>query len=296
MLSVATVSLLMFPIGVIGSLASLVLRFRRATGIERLQLRWLVTAAGTVAILYALALVFSLGSSWGADDTPGWLALLQQIAVASFGLIPIAIGISVLRYRLFDIDLVINRALLLGAMAVFISAVYVAIVVGVGALVGSQASPLLSATAAAVVALAFQPVRRRAQRLADRLVYGKRASPYEVLSQFSDRLGNAYASDELLPRMARAWPRVPALLERRSGFVSATGSSPRPCGPMALNVLPRSSCRRPARERFPRRRCSSRSAIRARCWVRCRSPSGKGRGSRTTSRRWFATLPPRPAW
>ena len=58
--------------------------------------------------------------------------------------------------------------------------------------------------AAAVVALAFQPARRRAQRFADRLVYGKRATPYEVLSQFSDRLGNAYANEELLPRMARA--------------------------------------------------------------------------------------------
>ncbi len=122
----------------------------------------------------------------------------------SFGLIPIAIGISVLRYHLFDIDLVINRALLLAAMVVFITLVYVAIVVGVGALVGSQANPVLSAVAAAVVALAFQPARRRAQRFADRLVYGKRATPYEVLSQFSDRLGNAYANEELLPRMARA--------------------------------------------------------------------------------------------
>ncbi len=202
-LSVAIVSLLMFPIGVIGSLVSLVLRFRRSTGIERLQLRWLVTAAGTVAVLYALALVFSFSSSWGATDTPGWLALLQGVAVASFGLIPVAIGVSVLRYHLFDIDVVINRALLLGAMAVFISAVYAAIVVGVGALVGTKASPLLSAAAAAVVALAFQPARRRAQRFADRLVYGERATPYEVLSQFSERLGNAYATDELLTRMAR---------------------------------------------------------------------------------------------
>ena len=63
---------------------------------------------------------------------------------------------------------------------------------------------MLSAAAAAVVALAFQPARRRAQRFADRLVYGKRATPYEVLSEFSERVGNAYANEELLPRMARA--------------------------------------------------------------------------------------------
>ena len=203
-LAVATGAIIMLPIGVIGSLVSLVQRFRRSTGIERLQLRWLVTAAGTVAILYASALVFSFNSAWGADSTPGWVAVIQSLAIVSFGLIPIAIGVSVLRYHLFDIDLVINRALLLAAMVVFITIVYVAIVVGVGALVGSQSTPVLSAVAAAVVALAFQPARRRAQRFADRLVYGKRATPYEVLSQFSDRLGNAYANEELLPRMARA--------------------------------------------------------------------------------------------
>jgi signal transduction histidine kinase len=200
----ATAAIVMLPIGVIGSLVSLVQRFRRSTGIERLQLRWLVTAAATVAILYATALVLSFNSTWGTGATPGWLGIIQTLAIVSFGLIPIAIGISVLRYHLFDIDLVINRALLLATMVVFITLVYVAIVVGVGALVGSQSTPALSAVAAAVVALAFQPARRRAQRFADRLVYGKRATPYEVLSQFSDRLGNAYANEELLPRMARA--------------------------------------------------------------------------------------------
>ncbi|MGZ8603957.1 MAG: histidine kinase, partial [Actinomycetota bacterium] len=189
---------------VIGSLVSLVQRFRRSTGIERLQLRWLVTAAGTVGVLYASTLVLSWGTTWQTDATPGWLEVLQALSLASFGMIPIAIGVGVLRYRLFEIDVVINRALLFGAMAIFISGVYVAIVVGVGALVGSQASPVLSAAAAAVVALAFQPVRRSAQRFADRLVYGERATPYEVLSEFSERLGNAYANDELLPRMARA--------------------------------------------------------------------------------------------
>ena len=203
-LSLATISILMVPIGVIGSLASLVMRFRRSSGIERLQLRWLVTAAATVGVLYAVVLMLSINHTWSSIDTPGWLAVLQTVAIASFGLIPIAIGISVLRYHLFDIDLVINRALLFGAMAIFITAVYVGVVVGVGALVGSQASPVLSAAAAGIVALAFQPARRRAQRLADRLVYGQRATPYEVLSEFSDRIGHTYANDELMPRMTRA--------------------------------------------------------------------------------------------
>jgi signal transduction histidine kinase len=205
-LEFALVSILIIPIGAVGSLLSLVLRFRRSTGIERLQLRWLVTAASIVAVVYSAGILFSLGAEWtGASSTnPGWLNVLQSVSVLSFGLIPIAIGVSILRYRLFDIDVVINRALLFGALAVFITAVYVAIVAGVGALVGGEASPVLSAAAAAIVALAFQPIRRRAQRFADRLVYGKRATPYEVLSEFSERVGNAYANEELLPRMARA--------------------------------------------------------------------------------------------
>jgi signal transduction histidine kinase len=203
-LSVAIVSLAMLPIGIIGSLVALVRRFRRSSGIERLQLRWLVTAATIVAILYTIALLIGFAGSWAVNDQPRWMTVLQNVAVFSFGLIPIAIGVSVLRYHLFDIDVVINRALLFGALAVFIAIVYLGVVVGVGALVGSRANPILSAAAAAIVAFAFQPARSRAQRFADRLVYGERAAPYEVLSEFSERLGNAYATEELLPRMTRA--------------------------------------------------------------------------------------------
>jgi signal transduction histidine kinase len=203
-LPLALAFIALIPVGVVASLVSLVQRFRRSTGIERLQLTWLVTAAAIVGLLYAIAIPIGLVTGWGQSTAPLWAEVLQNVAIVSFALIPIAIGVSVLRYRLLEIDLVINRALLLGTLAIFISVVYFAIVVGVGALVGSRADAVLSAVAAAVVALAFQPVRRRAQRLADRLVYGKRASPYEVLSEFSERLGKAYASDELLFRMARA--------------------------------------------------------------------------------------------
>jgi signal transduction histidine kinase len=202
-LDAAQALIFVIPVGAIGSLTALVLRFRRSTGIERLQLRWLLTSAAFVALLFSATILASLGSTWGVGDEPTWLLWLQNGVIASFALIPIAIGVSVLRYRLFDIDLVINKAVLFGALAVFITVVYVAIVVGIGTLVGGRADPVLSAAAAAIVALAFQPARRRAQRLADRLVYGKRATPYEVLSEFSERVGNAYANEELLPRMAR---------------------------------------------------------------------------------------------
>jgi len=130
----------------------------------------------------------------------GWADFVQGFVLT---LIPIAIGVAILKYQLYDIDLVLRKTLVFGVLAVFITLVYVAIVVGVGTAVGSSGNPVLSGIAAAIVALAFQPVRRWGQRLANRLVYGQRATPYEVLSEFSNRLGEAYDPEDVLPRMAR---------------------------------------------------------------------------------------------
>jgi signal transduction histidine kinase len=110
-----------------------------------------------------------------------------------------------MRHGLYDIDVFISRSIVYGSLAVLITAVYVGIAVGIGALVGSGGKPNLglSILATAIVAVGFQPVRERLQKVANRLVYGKRATPYEVLSQFSGRVAESYASDEVLPRMAR---------------------------------------------------------------------------------------------
>ncbi|HTG46362.1 MAG TPA: histidine kinase [Actinomycetota bacterium] len=193
--------ILLIPLSIVGAAISMIQRYRRSTGVERLQLKWLAAAVSVVAITYLI--VEPVSALVGFEKQPAWLGALQAFALFTFGLIPVAIGFAILRYRLYEIDVVINRAVLFGAMAVFITAVYVGIVVGVGALVGSRGSPLLSAVAAAIVAIAFQPARRWAQRLADRLVYGKRATPYEILSAFSERLAGAYGDEDLLPRMAR---------------------------------------------------------------------------------------------
>jgi hypothetical protein len=107
----------------------------------------------------------------------------------------VAIGIAVLKYRLYEIDVVISKAVLYGSLAVFITGVYVGLVAGVGTLIGNRHSALLAALAAAVVAVAFQPVRQWAGRLANRVVYGRRASPYQVLSDFARRIGGTYASE-----------------------------------------------------------------------------------------------------
>ncbi|MGH2557328.1 MAG: GAF domain-containing sensor histidine kinase, partial [Actinomycetota bacterium] len=130
----------------------------------------------------------------------------------------------------YDIDLVINKAVVFGLLTGFISVVYVAIVVGIGAAVGSGGSRFLPVAAAAVIAVAFQPMRARAHNLANRLVYGTRASPYEVLAEFSGRMGTTYSTEDVLPRMARAvaegvgasrseiWIRIGSALHPAAGY------------------------------------------------------------------------------
>ena len=178
--------------------AGLIVRFRRSRGPERQQLKWF-TYGGVV---FAAGIVGSFLTTLNTDTPPQWANAIQQLSTVA---IPIAIAIAVLKYRLYDIDVVISRTLVYGSLAAFITAVYVGIVVGVGTLIGSGGQPnlVLSIIATAIVAVAFQPVRERLQKVANRLVYGKRATPYEVLSQFSERVAETYAADEALPRMAR---------------------------------------------------------------------------------------------
>jgi signal transduction histidine kinase len=172
------------------SAAAVVVRFARSEGEERLQLKWFVAAA--------VLLVATL-TPWFLTSWP-FTGLLTNVA---FLCLWAAIAIAILKYRLYGIDFVISKAVLYGSLAVFITAVYAAVVVGVGALAGNTRSPLLAALAAAVVALAFQPVRRRAERLANRIVYGRRATPYQVLSDFAHRIGGAVPNEDVLPQMAQ---------------------------------------------------------------------------------------------
>jgi signal transduction histidine kinase len=186
---------------------SLVVRFRTRTGDERQQIKWLAFVGA--AVMVEMVVTFAISGALG-DRT----ALGEAVGNWGFGLIfftvtlgiPAACLIAVFKYRLYDLGVVVNKTLVYGALAAFITAVYVAIVVGIGAIVGQGSSKPnlgLSILATAVVAVAFQPVRARVQHLANRLVYGARATPYEVLSEFASRMGGAYASDDLLPRMAR---------------------------------------------------------------------------------------------
>jgi signal transduction histidine kinase len=196
--TVGDIAMLLFLIALLGTVASLVVRVRRSRGDERLQLKWLALAIALLGVSFLIGVPY-----WTLSGTGTSLDFVENLLVLGLAGVPVAIGISILKYRLYDIDVVINKALVYGALAAFITAVYLAIVVGFGALVGSGGNAVLSAVAAAVIALAFQPARRRAQRLANRVVYGERATPYEVLSGFSERLAETYSIDDVLPRLAR---------------------------------------------------------------------------------------------
>jgi signal transduction histidine kinase len=195
-----TVGLSLF-IGLFGflllSIVSVALRFRRAGPELRLQLKWFALAGSVLVATFVGANVFTDGG-WA----PAWVGAAQLLAS---GAMAVAIAIAILRHRLFDIDLVISRTVAYGALAGVITAFYIAVVAGVGGLLaaGSESRLLLAVVATAFVAVAFQPLRTRLERLANRLVYGVRAVPYEVLADFTTRLDGRQNSLQLLPVMAR---------------------------------------------------------------------------------------------
>jgi signal transduction histidine kinase len=183
---------------IIASAVSIVVRYRRSRGDERQQLKWFVSAVVLTVALFFL--------SWPAGVVSETLTnAFNVLSLFGWVTLPLAAGIAIFRYRLYDIDLVISKALVFGVLAAFLTAVYVAIVVGIGTLAGRAggSNVVLSILATAVVAVAFQPVRERARRLANRLVYGHRATPYDVLAQFSEQAAATVPSEDLLPQLAR---------------------------------------------------------------------------------------------
>jgi class 3 adenylate cyclase len=190
---------LLLAAGAVATVVALLVRLNRSRGVERQQVKWL-TYAGALAVL---GLVLLLAGDVTAPS--GSLDLAGTILTAGGVLgIPVAVGVAILRYRLFDIDLLIARTVVYGLLSAGFTGIYLAIVVGVGTLVGLGDEPnvLLTVVATGVIAVVFQPARDRSRRLANRLVYGSRATPYEVLSTFSRDMASA-SSDDSLQRLAR---------------------------------------------------------------------------------------------
>ena len=189
----------LLAIGAFGSLAALVVRFRRSRGIEREQLKWLAYAGGLAILGSAVSGV--LVAVW--PDDPMVYELGITISVATLVVVGIAAGIAILRYRLYDIDLLINRTLVYGALSAGVVGLYVLLVGSLGALFQSSGNLVIALLATGLVAILFQPLRARLQRGVNRLMYGERDDPYTVLSRLGQQLKTTLAPTAVLPNIVR---------------------------------------------------------------------------------------------
>lgn len=199
---------LLFSAGVLAALASLALRYRRSDAQTRRRIRWIAAALGlTGAVVVETQL---------AQIAAPALALPFEATPVALATVPAAIGVAMLRDRLFDIDLVVRRSVVYGSLWLAIAAGYAALAAALG-LAAGQRLPVAAAVLATIAAtLAFQPARSRLERLADRVAYGRRAGAYELLRDFGAATERTLDVEEIGPRLAEAaraglrarWARV----------------------------------------------------------------------------------------
>jgi signal transduction histidine kinase len=175
------------------STASLVLRFRRSGTEQRQQIKWLVFAASAIPIWFLVSPLVQ-----GMDPV-----LFEIGETLAFAGVPVTVGIAVLKYRLYDIDLVINRTLVYGALTAIVVGIYVFVVGYLGALFRTD-DLLVSLIATGVVAVLFAPLRNRLQGIVNRLLYGERDDPYAALSRLGQRLEATLTPDAVLSTAVKA--------------------------------------------------------------------------------------------
>lgn len=179
-------------------------RYRRIANTEqRLQAKWVVYGITMLLVAHISILpvaIFVFGPETGTLGQVGTKATIHLL----FLILPLSIGVAILRHRLWDIDLVIRRTLVYGVLTACVVALYSAVVVGLGAIFRGQGTGLASLLATALVAVLFQPLRERLQRGVNRLLYGERDDPYAALSRLGQQLEGAFAPGELLPTVVGA--------------------------------------------------------------------------------------------
>jgi hypothetical protein len=194
----------LFPLCIVASVVSLVLRYRRSGGEEREQIKWIAFAASFVGLMYLIAMVasamFPSEESWFAPGSPLWLDLLSYVALLSFTAVPIAVGFAILKYRLYNIDLLINRTLVYGSLTAMLVGVYVGSIVVlqglVRALTGQESQLAIVASTLSVAAL-FNPLRQRIQGFIDRRFYRRKYDAAKTLEAFSAKLRDETDLDAL---------------------------------------------------------------------------------------------------
>jgi hypothetical protein len=211
LLVVNQLALAVTTLAVVVGAASLVMRFRRAQGVERQQLRWVAAAAALAVPAAAVALG---GLAVGATAVVTWTI------AGCFAVLPLAIGAAILRYRLYDLDHIISRTLAYGLLTLLLGGGYAGVVLGLGQLLGRDSSLVVAGATLAVAAL-FQPARRRIQQVVDRRFNRRRHDTAQTIASFSDRLHQqidldsvtvellAVADQTMQPTQVSLWLRPP---------------------------------------------------------------------------------------
>jgi len=179
----------LFALCIVACAVALVSRFRHSRGIEREQLKWLAAAGAAVATVFLVTILSTILTP-ATSPTPGWVTVLQAVSTQAFVLLPVAIGVAILQHRLYDVDVVINRALVYGSLTAALAGVYLALVLLLQLVlepVTSQSDLAVAGSTLAVAAL-FRPARARIQAGVDRRFYRSRYDASLTLDAFVDRL------------------------------------------------------------------------------------------------------------
>jgi len=222
-----TAGSILLVIGVFGSMTAVAVRFRRSKGIERARMKWLVYAAILILIAGAFTLPY-----WLLGNLANGPALELSIVLTNLVTLGIAVAvtIAIVGYRLYDIDVLINRTLVYGVMTGVIVLIYSLVVGAAGILFQSRGDWLLALLATGLVAVLFQPIRDRLQRGVNRLLYGQRDEPFEVLIRLGQSMEQSAAPGTIFPALAETVAhalRLPYVaLQERQGrrFVSVAAA------------------------------------------------------------------------
>jgi hypothetical protein len=194
----------LLPLCTLASALSLVLRYRRSGSEEREQIKWIGLAGSFVGLMSLITVVSALIFAPEFPDSTGtqplWLGVLQDVELLSFAGIPVAVGIAVLRYRLYDIDVIINRTLVYGSLTATLIALYfggIVVLQRLFVVLTGQQSTLAVVASTLLIAALFSPLRRRIQAFIDRRFYRKKYDARNTLEAFSTKLREGTDLDAL---------------------------------------------------------------------------------------------------
>jgi len=244
-------------VSTLAALVSPLVRLLRASGDARQQLKWFLYAAvpaalGLAAFLievmisnYTINSMFNMMGTFHTLPFDDYAVFYATSYVPAFALLILAVFtcVAILRYRLYDIDLLINRTLVYGALSACVVGIYVLAVVGLGVLFQARGNLGVSLIATGVVAVLFQPLRGRLQRGINRLMYGERDDPHAVTSRLGRRLEATLAPERVLPTVvetiaqALKLPYAAILVKEGEGFRSAAAYGSPTAEPEALPLV-----------------------------------------------------------